>query len=119
MRGNYGFIGNGYAEELIKKIYEGYAFKAYLSAYSIQSIRNSNNTLSFVSSLQRNTIYFKPLRNISFVTEMIEDSNIKDGDVRFENRYPILTVLTSQNKLDSNRLDVFTIITEQNEYLAI
>lgn len=118
MRGNYGFIGNGYAEELIKKIYDAYSSRVYLSAYDKQALINVGNLLSYVSSFNSNLITFQPPNGVRFTTEMIEEKRTP-GDLRFEGKHPIFNLLASSNRLPSKRLVTFALITEDGKFISI
>lgn len=120
MRGNFDFITNGYGEQLGKKIFDAYSSRAYLNIYDIQVLKKFGNRLTNIYSLVGNTITFRgqPV-TLSFKTELIQDDNLPNGQIRFEGKHSDYTILFIDSKLDSNRLEKIALLTEDGQYLAL
>ena len=111
---------NGYAEELVQKLFNAYSIGAYLNTFDLQVIRQHNSSLVNVSSLVDDIITFKGLPvTLSFTTKLKLDNNLPIGSIRFEAKHPDYRLLFADNRLPSNRLERIAILTEAGEYLAI
>ena len=111
---------NGYAEQLIQKIFDAYSAHAYLNIYDIQYLKREATSLTNVYSLEDNTITFRGMPiTVSFKTALIKDNSLPNGTIRFSGKHPDYQLLFADNQLPTGRIERIALITENGEYIAI
>lgn len=111
---------NGYAEELIQKIFDAYSVYAYINPHDALILKKESSLLTNVYSLEEDVITFRGLPiTVSFKTTLLRDNSLPNGSIRFQEKHPDYKLLFCDNRLPSGRIEKIALITEQGEYIAI
>lgn len=111
---------NGYAEELIQKIFDAYSVYAYINSQDALILKKESSLLTNVYSLEEDVITFRGLPiTVSFKTTLLRDNSLPNGSIRFQEKHPDYQLLFCDNKLPSGRIEKIALITEHGEYIAI
>jgi hypothetical protein len=117
---NTDFLTNGYAGQLIDKIFESYAAKVFINSYDVLVLRRfvpDSGKAVFVNSsrLRLNSRGLVP----SFEIDLMVDARQSQGSLRFEGQYEPPNLLASSNILPGNRLESFALIGENGDFLIL
>jgi hypothetical protein len=111
---------NGYAEQLVQKIFGAYSEYAYLNSQGIHALKREGTLLTNVSSFDDNVLTFTGMPiTLSFRTTLIKDNSLPNGAVKFSGKHPDYRLLFADNQLPSGRIERIALITENGQYIAI
>lgn len=123
MRVKLNFQGNGYASNIIDKIYNGYSAKTFINSHDLMAIRTQAWDYPVkVEFFQTSQGLFARLQtgsvSLSFTTQLIEEHRAS-GTVRFEQPLSTYKILFVDQTVRQSYLPSIALITENGLYIAV